>query len=159
MLEKEAKSREIKIPGIDEDMAMIYLQFLYTGELVTGHENDGAEGGKRFDNWVQHTLELTRMAMVAEFFRDKALANEVIDALIPSTDEFDLLRNPKALRLVDTLMLKSTGFYNAAVDIIHRFGDKKYLLESKNELPKDLMFDVVARLMDRRDSTKDLIAD
>lgn len=145
--------RHIKLPKVDPDIFSIYLQWLYTGVLVTADDACyGPEKARSSGRRRRHFIAFTDLYGFAETVEDKAFANEVIDAFINAADTHDLLQDPICLESIQARCSVTSGLYRVIVDMVARSGSPDTIEKCKAELDKEFLFEVTKALMKGRDS-------
>ena len=159
---KEAKTKEVKLPEVEPQAFQIYLQWLYTKDLVTGFE---PEVKPRLDSnkeeWFKgsdHFSSLIEQAILADKLQDTALENAVINATITTAPTMDLLPFLRPLSMLKDNIRNSSGFYRAVISLIACQKDTILDHQGSARHSPEVLLDVILHMMKERSATSKSLA-
>ncbi|EMC94153.1 hypothetical protein BAUCODRAFT_112939 [Baudoinia panamericana UAMH 10762] len=112
---KEASSKEVKLPDIMPDIFEIYLQWLYTGELVyTDQDLNDMPGGDIILALAVYRA-LIRLAIAGDVLQDIPFRNAVVDATISVLPKIPILPSAGLINLAYENLPRAGGLIRLMV--------------------------------------------
>lgn len=143
----EAKDKIIRLPEIDVDNFVTYLQWVYTGTIITGDE----ENADKSDYPKKSFYSYIKLYVLADQLDDMRLRNAIMDVLtalskVPAvTDAFVLGYNSTPESSILRKFIRR-AFRVVASD--KRALLKRWVRERSSKLPHDLLVDLACDFID-----------
>ena len=162
---KEAQAKKIELPAVDEDLWTIYLQYLYTGDLVIDNvqeaENDeerqdgqsGQTNNKTEQMFADDIVRLIDLAALGDMFRDAAFRNVVSDAFIATIETYGFLPGPTSLHLLVKCLPNTSPLYRLNVDFFATTATPGDFERRGSAYPVQFVLDLLIEMIKQRDDS------
>ena len=150
---QEVSTKTVKLPEVDVESFSIYLQWLYTGEIVVSEEGLDDDANMRLLPETerqrlghQHHFPLLKLAVLADKLGDAQLSNNVTDAVIRVARILCIGLSPEHIRLIYEQLPENSTFRRLVVDFYKVKVRVSFLMENKAHFPADFIFDLMVDL-------------
>ena len=143
---KETTSRTVELPESDAETFPMYIQRLYTSELVLDDKIDQkALKKKDFNTKLIHEklwASLLKLAVLADQINDAEFSNSIVDWMILADEKLLMLPN-MWIRSIYSDLPDSSPERRLVVDDYMTSAKEGLFQEQKDNLPKDFLIDVL----------------
>lgn len=155
---RESATKTIELLYDDADTISIYVQWLYTGELVViettipadAHHRSKSEREEIFD---RHFLPLYKLMIFGDKVGDSSLSNVIVDEILRITEVINLLPGPIKIRQIYP-ELPAESPIRKLLRHLYRTADIDYIDRQRHFLPADFVFDLMVELIRTRDQPR-----
>ena len=137
----EGKQKQVQLPETDVEIFPIYVQWMYSGEIVLldtkDIEND-TDGAKR-------NVLGTKLYILADRLGDTLLQNKVIDYLIDLMKSVSRGPTATAVSLAYEELLETATLRKFVLDVHVKLADAKWLKAEERTLPREFIHDLALR--------------
>lgn len=157
---KEAKERTVELPETDPDNFATYLQWLYTRELVATetpdlHELKTEDRQVRAEAASAIFATLIALGTLADMLMDSAFENAVVDEIIKTKEATEKVPSPAKINIIYANVPRNCNIKRLIVDYYASEVNTNFLIEERDYLHEDVIFDIMVRLhKDRKESAE-----
>ncbi|CAK4018747.1 btb poz domain containing [Lecanosticta acicola] len=156
---KEGEAKKIEFPEQAPEVFEIYLQWLYTGDLVFLEEATPSKDAPGVEGYAARAFHsLVDLYCLADMLRDSHACNTVINKIIKMSKK--ILCGPLASEVsrVYAMTTKTSKLRLLFVDYYATYCDRDFYQNSSNALPHDFLTDVLGNMATRLRSGSNRLA-
>ncbi|CAG9989478.1 unnamed protein product [Clonostachys byssicola] len=146
----EAKSRSVRLADEDPDVFHIYTQWLYHDTFPVRVDKPGVEGNAEY-------LLLAKAYVLGDMLQDGNFKDAILDAMVEKTEsklsnDTTLFPVGPVIRHIYDNTMESSEARRLLVDLYTEHGRGDWLRKraSREDLPKEFLYDLVVAVLDKR---------
>ncbi|KAK4542312.1 hypothetical protein LTR36_006965 [Oleoguttula mirabilis] len=144
---KEAKDKTVKLPKQEPGIFAVYLQWLYTGDLIlceaTPEDLKDKPHEDRQSAALEHYGLLVPLAILADSLADSMLSNVVVDAILRVKYNMHFAPGPDQVRRAYGNLPENSPLKRLLVDMYLYDVGVAFVERIKASLPNDFVFDLM----------------
>ena len=157
---KEASTRTVELPETDPDEFAIYLQWLYTGDLVANEDNRLQD--LKTEDW-EARIEgartifpaLIALGILADMLMDPAFENAIVDEIIMAENAISHCPSSTSSKTLYDNVSGRSNIKRLIVDFYATKVDIRIVREQRATCHEDMIFDIMIRLHEDRKQPAD----